>query len=139
MTRNRKTEYSSSGIPGVNEQSVERPRYKQSSVWAWITTGVMILAVVIVTVVSDAQERKAKARRPPLRPWTEVMTPEELHMTGLDRPILSGDNPQIDPEKAAKDFHEFIQKGGNADPLVDPLEQVDYHDLLDQMGGPEGF
>jgi len=121
------------------KNTVGRPWYKESSTWAWITIGVMILTVVIVTAVTDAQEKKAKANRPPRRPWTEVMTPEELHMTGLDKPILSGDMPQIDPEKAAKNFHEFIQNGGNADPLVDQLEQVDYHDVLDQMGGPEGF
>lgn len=113
--------------------------YKQSSVWAWIAIGALILAVVIAMAVSDAQEKKAKASRPPMRPWTEVMTPEELHMTGLDKPILSGDTPHIDPEQAAKNFHELIQKGGNADPLVDQLEQVDYHDVLDQMGGPDGF
>lgn len=124
---------------GDGKNIVGRPWYKESSTWAWITIGVMILAVVIVTAVTDAQEKKAKANRPPRRPWTEVMTPEELHMTGLDKPILSGDMPQIDPEKAAKNFHEFIQNGGNADPLVDQLEQVDYHDVLDQMGGPEGF
>ena len=121
------------------KNTVGRPWYKESSTWAWITIGVMILTVVIVTAVTDAQEKKAKANRPPRRPWTEVMTPEELHNTGLDKPILSGDMPQIDPEKAAKNFHEFIQNGGNADPLVDQLEQVDYHDVLDQMGGPEGF
>lgn len=126
-------------MPRANDQLAERPWYKHSSVWAWITAGVMILAVVIVTAVSDVQERKAKANRQPLRPWTEVMSPEELHMTGLDKPILSGETPKIDPEKAAKNFHEFIQNGGNADPLVDQLEQVDYHDILDQMGGQEGF
>lgn len=89
--------------------------------------------------VDEAAEQKAKANRPPMRPWAEVMTPEELHMTGLDKPILSGGTPHIDPEQAAKNFHEYIQNGGNADPLVDQLEQVDYHDVLDQMGGPEGF
>lgn len=99
----------------------------------------MILVVILVIAISDAQERKAKANRPPMRPWTEVMTPEELHMMGLDKPILSGDTPHIDPEQAAKNFHEFIQNEGNVDPLVDQLEQVDYHDVLDQMGGPEGF
>lgn len=121
------------------DNSIERPWYKQSSVWAWTTVGIMILVVILVIAISDAQERKAKANRPPMRPWTEVMTPEELHMMGLDKPILSGDTPHIDPEQAAKNFHEFIQNEGNVDPLVDQLEQVDYHDVLDQMGGPEGF
>ena len=124
---------------GDGKNIVGRPWYKESSTWAWITIGVTILAAIIMIAVSDAQEKKAKTNRPPMRPWAEIMTPEELHMTGLDKPILSGDMPQIDPETAAKNFHEFIQNGGNADPLVDQLEQVDYHDVLDQMGGPEGF
>ena len=126
-------------MPAANNTPQSKPWYKKSSTWAWIVTGASILALFIIMAVDEAAERKAKANRPPMRPWTEVMTPEELHMTGLDKPILSGDTPHIDPEQAAKNFHEFIQNGGNADPLVDQLEQVDYHDVLDQMGGPEGF
>ena len=30
-------------------------------------------------------------------------------------------------------------KGGNADPVGDAIQDGDYHDLLDQNGGPEGF
>lgn len=126
-------------MPRVNEQPAEKPWYKSAWFWTLIALALLILAMIIFMATFEAQEDKAKANRQPLRPWTEVMTPEELHMTGLDKPILSGDAPHIDPEQAAKNFHEFIQNGGNADPLVDQLEQVDYHDVLDQMGGPEGF
>ena len=30
-------------------------------------------------------------------------------------------------------------KGGNADPAIDAIQDGDYHDLLDQNVGPEGF
>ena len=40
---------------------------------------------------------------------------------------------------AAKRTKEFIEKGGNADPALDAIQDGDYHDLLDQNGGPEGF
>ena len=40
---------------------------------------------------------------------------------------------------AAKRTKEFIEKGGNADPAGDAIQDGDYHDLLDQNGGPEGF
>lgn len=39
----------------------------------------------------------------------------------------------------ARKAREFIEKGGNADPQLDAIQDGDYHDLLDQMGGPEGF
>lgn len=32
-----------------------------------------------------------------------------------------------------------LVKGGNADPALDAILDGDYYDLLDQMGGEEGF
>lgn len=40
---------------------------------------------------------------------------------------------------AAKRTKEFIEKGVNADPVDDAIQDGDYHDLLDQNVGPEGF
>ena len=31
------------------------------------------------------------------------------------------------------------EEASNADPALDAIQDGDYHDLLDQMGGPEGF
>lgn len=116
----------------------EKPWYKRSSTWAWITSGAMILAVVIVMVVEDAQEKKAKANKGPLRPWTEVLTPEEKHQFGLDKVIDEHPQVKVDPNGAQR-FKEFIEKGGNADPALDHLNDVDYYDIIDQLGGEEGF
>lgn len=52
--------------------------------------------------------------------------------------IVQGENWKPDPN-AAKRTKEFIENGGNADPALDAIEDGDYHDLLDQNGGPEGF
>ena len=44
-----------------------------------------------------------------------------------------------DADNAAKNVRKFIEKGGNAAPAGDAIKDGDYHDLLDQNGGPEGF
>ncbi len=66
------------------------------------------------------------------------MTPEERHQTGLDRTIDGSGDWKPYPNGAQK-FREFIEKSGNADPALDAIQDGDYHDLLDQNGGPEGF
>ena len=116
----------------------EKPWYKRSSTWAWITSGAMILAVAIVMVVEDAQEKKGKASKGPLRPWVEVLTPEEKHQFGLDKVIDEHPQLKVDPNGAQR-FKEFIEKGGNADLALDHLNDVDYYDIIDQLGGEEGF
>ena len=116
----------------------EKPWYKRSSTWAWITSGAMILAVVIVMVVEDPQEKKGKASKGPLRPWVEVLTPEEKHQFGLDKVIDEHPQVKVDPNGAQR-FKEFIEKGGNADLALDHLNDVDYYDIIDQLGGEEGF
>ena len=102
-------------MPKVDNIPHENPWYKRSSTWAWIVTGTMILSVIIMMVVEDAQEKRAKANKEPLRPWSEVMTPEERHMTGLDRVIDENPQVKVDPNGARR-FKEFIENGGNADP-----------------------
>ena len=116
----------------------EKPWYKRSSTWAWIVTAAMILTVIIVMAVEDAQEKRAKANKKPLRPWSVVMTPEERHKTGLDRVIDEHPQVKVDPNGAQR-FKEFIENGGNADPTLDHLNDVDYYDIIDQLGGEEGF
>ena len=123
--------------PSVHTQ-IEKPWYKKPSTWAWVFTGVMILAVIIAMAVQDAQEKKAKANKNPLRPWTEVLTPEERHQFGLDKVIDEHPQVKVDPNGAQR-FKEFIENGGNADPALDHLNDVDYYDIIDQMGGEEGF
>lgn len=98
----------------------------------------MILSVIIVMSVQDAQEKKAKANRKPLRPWSEVLTPEEAELYGIKKEIEGPGEWKPDPN-AAKNFRELIEKGGNTDPALDHLNDVDYYDIIDQMGGEEGL
>ena len=125
-------------MPKTDNNPYEKPWYKRSNSWAWITIGVMILTVIIVMAVEDAQEKKAKASKRPPRPWTEVLTPEERHQFGLDKVIDEHPQVKVDPNGAQR-FKEFIENGGNADPALDHLNDVDYYDIIDQMGGEEGF
>lgn len=46
-------------MPEVNNHN-EKPWYRKSSSWAWITIGVLILTYIIVSAVTDAQEKRAK-------------------------------------------------------------------------------
>ena len=52
----------------------------------------------------------------------------------IDRHRDGPGDKKPDPN-AAKKVMEFIEKGGNADPADDG----DFHDPLDQNGGPERF
>ena len=123
-------------MPEVNNHN-EKPWYRRSSSWAWIVTGVLVLAVIITQIMADAAEERAKANRPKPRSYEEVFSPEEAKRIGIGGRIGPGDW-KPDPN-AAKNVREFIEKGGNADPAGDVIQDGDYHDLLDQNGGPEGF
>lgn len=121
-----------------NQNQFDKPWYKKPIAWAWIVVGALFLALIIIMTVQDAQEKKANANRRPPRPWSEVMTPEERHQTGLDKVIDEHPQVKVDPNGAQR-FKEFIDNGGNADPALDHLNDVDYYDIIDQMGGEEGF
>ena len=123
--------------PSVHTQ-IEKPWYKKPIAWAWIVVGALFLALIIIMSVQDAQEKKAKASKGPLRPWSEVLTPEERHQYGLDKVIDEHPQVKVDPNGAQR-FKEFIENGGNADSDLDHLNDVDYYDIIDQMGGEEGF
>lgn len=84
----------------------------------------------------DVNTPKSSRHKP--KSYKEVFTPEEQHKLSIDRKMDGSDIVNTDPN-AAKNVREFIEKGGNADPAVDAIQDGDYHDLLDQNGGPEGF
>ena len=88
--------------------------------------------------IDSAAEKKAKANRPQPRSYEEIFTPEEQKKMGIGKQIDGPGDWKPDPN-AAKKAREFIEKGGNADPVGDAIQDGDYHDLLDQNGGPEGF
>ena len=125
-------------MPAANNIPQSKPWYKKSSTWAWIVTGVIILALIFIMAVDEAADRKAKANRQPLRPWSEVVTPEEAEKMGLNKTRGEPTDWKPDPN-AAKKFRELIENGGNADPNIDGLNDVDFYDIIDQMGGEEGF
>ena len=125
-------------MPKANNIPQEKPWYRKSSNWAWIVTGVLVLAVIITQIMADAAEERAKANRPKPRSYEEVFTPEEAKRMGIGGHIDGSGDWKPDPN-AAKNVREFIEKGGNADPAGDAIQDGDYHDLLDQNGGPEGF
>jgi hypothetical protein len=125
-------------MPKANGTYQEKPWYKRSSCWAWIVTGICVLSVILITAWDNAAEKKAKANRQMPRSYEEIFTPEEQEKIGIGKRIDGPSDWKPDPN-AAERFHEFIENGGNADPALDAIQDGDYHDLLDQNGGPEGF
>ena len=98
----------------------------------------LILTYIIVSAVTDAQEKRAKQNQYKPKSYKEVFTPEEAKKMDIGGHIDGPGDWKPDPN-AAKRTKEFIEKGGNADPVGDAIQDGDYHDLLDQNGGPEGF
>lgn len=98
----------------------------------------LILTYIIVSAVTDVQEKRAKQNQYKPKSYKEVFTPEEAKKMDIGGHIDGPGDWKPDPY-AAKRTKEFIEKGGNADPVGDAIQDGDYHDLLDQNGGPEGF
>ena len=116
-------------MPKANKTPQSKPRYKNSNIWAWIVTGLCVLAFIVILTIDSAEEKRAKARPKEHRTWYDVMTPEERHKTGLDRVIEEPPQVKVDPN-GAKRFKEFIENGGNADPALVAIQNGDYHDLV---------
>ena len=107
-------------MPEVNNHN-EKPWYRKSSSWAWITIGVLILTYIIVSAVTDAQEKRAKQNQYKPKSYKEVFTPEEAKKMDIGGHIDGPGDWKPDPN-AAKRTKEFIEKGGNADPVGMPFK-----------------
>lgn len=103
--------------------------------WLWITLGVLFIVLILWLCFMDGTPQPQPK---PKRSYEEIFTPEECEKMGIGKKPDGPGDWKPDPNGAQK-FREFIEKGGNADPALDAIQDGDYHDLLDQMGGPEGF
>lgn len=115
-----------------------KPWYRKANNWAWIFTGLIWLGIIFIIINDDIQERKARENAPP-RPgsWKEILTPEEIHRWGLDRPF---EDPDWTPPADVKErVRKFLEEGGDKDEFLDRLDEVDFYDLLDQFGDYDGF
>ncbi len=88
--------------------------------------------------LDSAAEKKAKAKQQLPSSYEDIFTPEEAKKMGIGGHIDGAGDWKPDPNTAQK-AREFIEKGGNADLALDAIQDGDYHDLLDQNGGLEGF
>ncbi len=118
------------------ESYQEKPWYKRSNSWAWIITGLCFLALIILMTVDDDPGKDNKAQQP--KSYEEIFGEEEAREKGIGGHIDGPGDWKPDPN-AAKNVREFIENGGNVDPAIDAIQDGDYHDLLDQNGGEEGF
>ena len=125
-------------MPKANTKPLHKPWYKNINRWAQIVTGLCVIAFIVIMIIDCVDEKRANSRPKENRTWYDVMTPEERHQTGLDRKI-EGPGDWTPPADVKERARKFIENGGNADPALDAIQDGDYHDLLDQNGGPEGF
>ena len=125
-------------MPKAGKQPQHKPWYKSSNTWAWIITGLAIVATIIILSIEDAEEERSKSRQHRPSSYEEIFTPEEQKKMGIGKKPDGPGDWKPDPNGAQR-FREFIKEGGNADPVLDAIQDGDYHDLLDQNGGPEGY
>jgi len=125
-------------MPKATDTYQDKPWYKRSNTWAWIITGICVVGVIIIMALDSAAEKKAKVKQQLPSSYEDIFTPEEAKKMGIGGHIDGAGDWKPGPNTAQK-AREFIEKGGNADPALDAIQDGDYHDLLDQNGGPEGF
>lgn len=125
-------------MPKANNTPQSKSWYKNRNNWAWIVTGLCVLAFIVVMIIDNVEEKRTKANRHQPRSYEEIFTPEECEKMGIGKKPDGPGDWKPAPNGSQK-FREFIEKGGNADPALDAIQDGDYHDLLDQNGGPEGF
>lgn len=114
-----------------------KPWYRKSNNWAWIITGLSVLIVILMIIDEGRQIRKDRENRVHRPSWKEVLTPEEQHSWGLDRPF---EDPDWTPPADVKErVRKFLEEGGAKDEILDKLDEVDFYDILDQFGDYEGF
>ena len=97
----------------------------------------LILFFWISGSIDIRREERERASRPSLT-WEDVMTPEELHKCGLDR-TLDDTSSYVPPADIHERMQSVLKKGSREDDLINELSDVDYHEVLDYLGGPEGF
>ena len=126
-------------MPKANNNPQPKPWYKNSDTWGWIVTATILIVGTIVIAVINADTERINASRPKHRSYEEIFTPEECEKMGIGRKPDGPGNWKADPEKAARNVRKMIESGGNADPAIDALQDSDFYDAIDQLGGEEGF
>ena len=114
-------------MPKESKIPQEKPWYKNSNIWAWIVIGICVLSFLVIIFTDDT------ASKPQRGDYSTY--PDSYNY----KPRNDGPGDWKPDRNAAKKAREFIENGGNADPAGDAIQDGDYHDLLDQNGGPEGF
>lgn len=125
-------------MPKANKPPQAKPWYTNKNVWAWIIIGICFIAFIAITFADNVAEKSSQSNQHRPSSYEEIFTPEEARKMGIGGHLDGPGDWTPDPNTAQK-AREFIEQGGNADPALDAVQDGDYHDLLDQMGGPEGF
>lgn len=114
-----------------------KPWYRKANNWAWIITGLSVLAIILITVNEGILIKKEREHPKSRKTYKDILTPEEQHRLGLDRPF---EDPDWTPPADVKErVRKFLEEGGAKDEFLDKMDEVDFYDILDQFGDYDGF
>lgn len=105
-----------------------------------LITLVCVLGTIIVTGIDIRnEERRIEAERATRRDYREIFSLEEQKRLGIIPRQVDTGNYRPPAGDIHKRIEQAIRAGGIDNDLLNKLNEVDYHDILDYMGGPEGF
>lgn len=93
-------------MPKANNH-IEKPWYRKSGSWAWITFGLLVFTVIVTQIMADNAEKRAKENQQKPHTYKDLFTPEEAKRMGLDLKMDGSDIVKPDPN-SAKSVRNFI-------------------------------
>lgn len=119
------------------EEEIQKPFYRQRRfIPAVLTIALLLFTVIFVSI--DIRRDERQAERSSRRNYRDELSIEEQRRMGMI-PRTRDTITYTPPADIHKQMDEAIKEGAIDNFLINKLSEVDYHDILDYMGGPEGF
>ena len=103
-----------------------------------LTIALLLFTIVFVSIDIRRDERQQAAERESRRNYRNELSIEEQRRMGMI-PRTRDTITYTPPADIHKRMDKAIKEGAIDNFLINKLSEVDYHDILDYMGGPEGF
>ena len=121
------------------EEEIQKPFYRRRGfIPAVLTIALSLFTVIFVSIDIRRDERQQSAERSSRRNYRNELSIEEQRRMGMI-PRVRDTITYCPPTDIHKRVEEAIKEGAIDNFLINKLSEVDYHDILDYMGGPEGF
>ena len=121
------------------EEEIQKPFYRQRRcIPAVLTIALLLFTIVFVSIDIRRDERQQAANRASRRNYRNELSIEEQRRMGMI-PRTRDTITYTPPADIHERMDEAMKEGAIDNFLINKLSEVDYHDILDYMGGPEGF